>query len=189
MNKAVFFDKDGVLNIDKSFQEGWQDVELYPDSGDVIGYFRSKGYKIFVITNQPVIARGLITEEELIENFRSFEAKILAQNSEAIIDKIYYCPHHPNATIADYRINCECRKPKPGLLLRAAKEFDLNLKDCYMIGDRKSDIIAGYLAGCITIQVQSGMHLEKMIQTDLQIPEKLEPDFVVDQLSEIKSIV
>lgn len=194
MNKAVFFDKDGVLNVDKNLVNESQipeifKVDLIESAADTIAYCRKKGFKIFIITNQTVIARGLINEEELATINKEFERLLLCQNSEAKIDKIYYCPHHPSANIEKYRVICDCRKPKPGLLLKASEEFAINLEESYMIGDRISDIYAGKLAGCKTILLRSGMHDKKLIETDLKLDKDLCSDYIIDSLSEIKGIV
>ena len=188
-NRAIFFDKDGVLNIDKGIQGNKEQAELYAGVGDLIAYFKNKKFKIFVVTNQPVVARGMLTEAELNKLFDEFQKIILAQNKKAIIDKIYYCPHHPNANVEKYRKNCECRKPKAGMLNQAAREFDIDLKNSYMVGDRISDIIAGYLAGCKTVHVMSGKHEEKMIETDLVLNKEVKPDFVISDILRLEDIV
>ncbi len=148
MNRAVFFDKDGVLNIDKGVKHHQNYVDLFPWSGDIIAEFKSKNFKIFVVTNQPAVARGLITEKDLNNAFKQFIEMIKKQNSEALIDRIYYCPHHPDGIIKEYRKVCNCRKPKPGMLLKAAEEYDVDLKNSIMIGDMESDLIAGRAVGC-----------------------------------------
>lgn len=189
MNKAVFFDRDGVLNIDTDYIRNINQVKLYDDTANIIAYCRNKGFKVFVITNQPIIARGWITEDELLELNQKYQDLIYNQNNKAKIDKIYYCPHHPNANVEKYKQNCNCRKPKPQMLLQAQQEFDIDLNNSYMIGDRISDIIAGYLAGCKTIHCLTGKHTEKMIQTDLSIPEDIKPDFIINNISELKGII
>ncbi len=189
MNRAVFFDKDGVLNIDKGVKHHQNYVDLFPWSGDIIAEFKSKNFKIFVVTNQPAVARGLITEKDLNNAFKQFIEMIKKQNSEALIDRIYYCPHHPNGDLKKYREICECRKPKPGMLIRASNEYDIDLNRSYMIGDRISDIVAGHLAGCTTIQFLSGRHHEKEIESDLVLGKNVEPDFTIKNIYNLESIV
>lgn len=192
VNKAIFFDKDGVLNVDKGIlKEPLEilDADIYPYTAGVLSFFRRKGFKIIVITNQTVIARGIVTETELAEGLKLFRQRLIESDEEAVIDKIFYCPHHPEADVPEYRINCECRKPKPGMLLEAAVEFDIDLKKSFMIGDRISDIIAGRLAGCTTIQCLSGRHSEKMIKSDLKLESKVEPDYVINNITELKEII
>ncbi len=188
-NKAVFFDKDGVLNEDNGIVDDMNNLKIFQDAADVIAYFRNMDFKIFVITNQTVVSRGIITEESLNQQFEELQLRLLEQNKEAVLDKICYCPHHPNADVPKYRQTCQCRKPKPGMLLLAAKEFDIDLKESFMVGDRISDIIAGYLAGCKTIQCGTDKYNEPMIETDLKIPEDIKPDFAVMGLSELKEII
>ncbi len=188
-NKAIFFDKDGVLNIDKGIIGTFEDVEFYPGIEDVLAYCRQKGYKIFVVTNQPIVARGIIKEIELKTILDDFKKSLQKLNTEAKIDKIYYCPHHPNADIEKYRKKCSCRKPKPGMLLKAKKEYDIDLSASYMIGDRPSDITAGNLALCKTIQVLSGKHDDKMIETDLILDNDIKPDFVISSILELREVL
>lgn len=114
MYKAIFFDKDGVLSVDKDVYANTYDFELYQFAGDTIAYLRSLNFYIFIVTNQAIVARGLISEKDLNDSFKIFTLQLLKQNQEAQIDDIYYCPHHPNADVEKYRKNCKCRKPKPG---------------------------------------------------------------------------
>jgi D-glycero-D-manno-heptose 1,7-bisphosphate phosphatase len=189
MNKAVFFDKDGILNIDKGILRYKEPLEIFPEVGNLIEYLRNKGFLIIVVTNQPIIARGLIDENTLKKKLKKLEDLILKQNNKAIIEKIYYCPHHPNADKEEYRINCGCRKPKPGMLFEAKKEFNIDMKNSYMVGDRISDILAGQLAGCKTVQCFTGKHNEKIIESDLKIKDKIIPDFSIRKISELKEII
>lgn len=192
MHKAIFFDRDGVLNIDKDRALSFKDIEFYDGIADLIAFCREKSYKIFVVTNQPIIARGLITENDLINLHKDFQNFLLKENNNAVIDKFYYCPHHPNANILDYRKNCDCRKPKPGMILNGAKDFNIDLKNSYMVGDRPSDIIAGYLAGIKTVQCLSGKHTDSLIKTDLQLSEEilnLKPDYTIKNILELRDII
>lgn len=189
MNKAVFFDKDGVLNIDNGIEDNLNFTNLFPWSGDIVAGLRKKGFKIFMVTNQPVVARGLITEKELIKKLERFKKLIRIQNSDAIIDKIYYCPHHPNADLKEYRKSCECRKPKPGMLMKASIEYNIDLSKSFMIGDRISDIIAGHLAGCTTLQFLSGRHNDEEIESDLILDKEIKPDFIISDINELKDII
>lgn len=190
MAKAVFFDKDGVLNIDRGIVKKILSEDIYPEAGEVISRLRELGYKIFVVTNQTVVSRGVLTEKELISNFSDFEKMLKDQNEKAVIDKIYYCPHHPNATVEDYKTNCECRKPRPGMLVKASREYSLDLTKCFMIGDRPSDIIAGKKAGCKTVQILSGKHKDKIIESNMDFSQdELKPDFTIDKISELGGVI
>ncbi|HOD40611.1 MAG TPA: HAD family hydrolase [Candidatus Wallbacteria bacterium] len=185
----MFLDKDGVINVDKGVSGNFEPVELYAHICDLIAEFKSAGFKIFVVTNQPVVARGLMSEDELKIYFEKFRDLILKTNTGAAIDKIYYCPHHPDANDERYRALCECRKPKPGMLLTAAREYGIDLKASYMIGDRMSDITAGSLAGCRTIHFLSGMHTQKAIISDFKPDKEIRPDYTINGLCELRSII
>lgn len=186
-HKAVIFDRDGVLIKDVGNLTEIEEVCLYPKAPEAIKRLHDAGYILIVVSNQAVVARGWITERDVIQINQHIDA-LLRENCGINIDKYYFCPHHPDATIPEYRVDCECRKPKPGMLLRAAKEFTFDLNKCYMIGDRISDIIAGYNAGCMTIQVQTGMHDAEPIQSDA-IDLSIEPDFVCCDLSQAVEMI
>jgi len=189
MNKAIFFDRDGVLNIDKDFITDINQVVLYEKTPDIIAYCRNLGFKTFIITNQAAVARGMMPKDKLLQINEEYKTLLTKQNPDAIIDKIYYCPHHPNANIEEYRINCECRKPHPGMILTASKEFNINLNKSYVIGDRMSDITAGNLVGCKTVHCLTGKHTEKPIISDLKTDETLKPDFLINNISELREII
>ncbi|OHD69331.1 MAG: hypothetical protein A2W19_05320 [Spirochaetes bacterium RBG_16_49_21] len=188
-HKAIFFDKDGVLNKDTGVNPRLTETELYPETGETIAYCRKRGFLTIIVTNQPIVARGIIDEATLNEKIGQYQRMILEQDEHALIDRVYYCPHHPNATVERYRINCECRKPKPGMLLQASQELEIDLRNSYMVGDRISDIIAGKLAGCMTIQCLTGSHNEKMIETDFKIDFRVEPDYFIYSVGELKNII
>lgn len=189
MNKAIFFDRDGVLNIDNDFATDINQIVLYDKTPDIIAYCRNLGFKTFIVTNQTVVARGMITENKLLQINDDYIKLLKKRNHNAIIDKIYYCPHHPNANIEEYRINCKCRKPNPGMILTASEEFNIDLSKSYMIGDRISDITAGNLAGCKTVHCLTGKHAEKLIISDIKTDETIKPDFIINNISELKEII
>lgn len=154
--KAVFLDRDGTINKYKGFIRNPEDFELIPGVSEAIKKLNESGYLVIVVTNQPVIARGEVTYEGLEEIHNRMET--LLGNDGAYVDAIYYCPHHPHkgyeGEIPELKFDCECRKPKPGLLLKAAKDYNISLKDSYIIGDTSNDILAGKNAGCKTILVR-----------------------------------
>lgn len=190
MNRAIFFDKDGVLNEDVELLKNLKLPTINVNACNLISYFRRKNFKIFIVTNQPIVARGIITELELKKYLDNFLSLLLTINSNAYVDKIYYCPHHPNANVLEYRLNCNCRKPKPGMLITAKEEFNIDLNSSFLIGDRISDIISGYLAGCKTIHYLSGKHNEKLIETDLNIDfNDIKPDFRVTLIDQVIDII
>ena len=148
--KAIFLDRDGTLNKDVGFLTDIEKLELIMDAGKAVKKINDSGYLAIVITNQPVIARGEVDFPELDVIHSKLET-LLGKNG-AYLDAIYYCPHHtdkgfPGERIA-YKCICDCRKPNPGLFLQAAKDFNIDLSQSYMIGDSNRDIEAGKNAGC-----------------------------------------
>ncbi len=147
--RAIFLDRDGTINKYVGFLRNIDDFELIPGAADAIRLINENGYLAIVVTNQPVIARGEVTWNELYEINRKMST--LLGQSGAYLDGIYICPHHPDKGFAgerpEYKIGCNCRKPKPGLLFKAAHDFNIDLKKSYMIGDSDRDIGAGQNAG------------------------------------------
>lgn len=148
--KAIFLDRDGTVNRYVGFLTHIEDMELVKGAAEAIRRINESGYLAVIVTNQPVIARGEVSEQELAEIHRKLET--LLGNEGAYVDDIFYCPHHPHKGYAgerpEYKIECECRKPKPGLLLQAAEKYHIDLQDSWMIGDGIADMEAGLRAGC-----------------------------------------
>lgn len=139
-NKALFLDRDGTLNIEKNYVYKIEDFDFVDGIIELIKTYQQKGFLIFIITNQAGIARGFFTEQDyqhltdwMINKLKSFDIQIA---------KVYHCPHHPDVTG-----ECKCRKPKPGMILQAINEFNINPSESVLIGDKKSDILAGQNAG------------------------------------------
>lgn len=147
--KAIFLDRDGTINKYVGFLRNIDDFELIEGIAEAIKLINQSGYLAIVVTNQPVIARGEVTWEELNEIHKKM-ATLLGREG-AYVDGIYICPHHPDKGFEgerpEYKIDCDCRKPKPGLLLQAAKDFNIDLPESYMIGDSRRDVEAGENAG------------------------------------------
>lgn len=150
--KAVFLDRDGTINKYIGFLKDIDDFELIDGVASAIKAINVSGYLAIVVTNQPVIARGEVSFEELQEIHNKMETLLGEQG--AYVDAIYYCPHHPHKGYEgerpELKIECDCRKPKPGMLLQAAKDFNIDLEHSWMIGDGENDITAGKNAGCHT---------------------------------------
>lgn len=153
--KAIFLDRDGTINRYVGYLRNIDDFEILPGAAEAIQKINQSGYLAIVITNQPVIARGEVTASELDEIHKKMET-LLGQNG-AFLDAVYYCPHHPDkgfsGEIPELKIDCECRKPKPGLLYQAAKDFNIDLSQSWMVGDGWRDIKAGKNAGCKTAYI------------------------------------
>lgn len=147
---AVFLDRDGVISKEVDLLCKPEQLELIEGVGEAIRYINGKGYLAIVVTNQPVIARNLCSLEEL--DFIHAKLETLLGHERAYVNAIYYCPHHPDSGYPEerkeYKIKCDCRKPAPGMLLKAAKDWNIDLSQSYMIGDRPSDVKAGENAGC-----------------------------------------
>jgi len=158
-NRAVFLDRDGVINeiiyhqemgiIDSPFTV--EQFKLLPNVGEAINKFHNLGFKVIIISNQPGIAKNHFTMD-VFEGIKNKMKKELSKTG-SFVDAEYYCFHHPEAKLKKYRKVCDCRKPKPGMLLKAAEEHDIDLKISWMIGDGITDIQAGSMAGCKTILI------------------------------------
>lgn len=164
--KAVFLDRDGTINKYVGFLRNIDDFELIDGVSEAIKRINQSGYLAIVVTNQPVIARGEVTWEELNEIHRKM-ATLLGRDG-AYVDAIYICPHHPDKGFEgerpEYKIDCDCRKPNPGLLLQAAKDFNIDLSKSIMIGDSDRDVEAGEAAGCKTcINIKNKLLNENII--------------------------
>ena len=150
--KAIFLDRDGTINKYVGFLRNIDDFELIDGVSEAIKKINESGYLAIVVTNQPVIARGEVTIEQLNEIHNKMET--LLGKDGAYLDAIYYCPHHPHkgyeGEIPELKIDCDCRKPKPGMLLKAADDFNIDLTKSWMIGDSENDVLAGKAAGCKT---------------------------------------
>jgi D,D-heptose 1,7-bisphosphate phosphatase len=166
--KAVFLDRDGTINTFNGFVTRPEDFELLDGAAEAIKKINSLGYLAIIITNQPVIARGEVDFETLNLIHMKMEADLGKQG--AYIDDLFYCPHHPDKGFSgerpEYKIDCDCRKPKPGMLLQAAEKYNIELSRSFMVGDDKRDIQAGINAGCIPVFISNNGHFEdKNIKT------------------------
>lgn len=161
--KAIFLDRDGVLLADKGYVVDTSQIQILPRVPEALTLLKSAGYLLVLVTNQAVVARGLLSESQLTDIHADLQRK-LAQSKSPCLDAIYACPHHPNATDPAYRQICDCRKPSPGMLLHALRDHNIDPFQSFMIGDRSSDILAGRSAGCKTVQVLCGRHLDEPIE-------------------------
>ena len=151
--KAIFLDRDGTINKYVGFLRKEEVFELLPGVAEAIKRINKSGYLAVVVTNQPVIARGEVTFEGL-ETIHNKMETLLGMEG-AYLDGIYFCPHHPHSgydgEVKELKIDCDCRKPKPGMLLKAAEDLNIDLSQSYMVGDGENDIKAGKAAGCKTV--------------------------------------
>lgn len=161
--KAIFLDRDGTINQYVGFLRNTGQFELLEDVPEAIRKINESGYLAIVVSNQPVIARGEVTYQQLEEINNKMET--LLGKEGAYLDAIYYCPHHPHkgyeGEVPELKIDCECRKPKAGMLIRAAKEYNIALENSWMIGDSEIDILAGKNAKCKTALITKEDHFEQ----------------------------
>jgi len=143
-NKAIFIDRDGTINVNVEYLDNPEDFQMYPGVGEGIKLLKDSGYKIIIITNQSGLARGYFSEETLDKIHERMKKELYEKG--ATIDGIYICPHHPDE-------NCDCRKPKTGLLEKAITDFNIDPEKSYFIGDRMLDVEAGHKIGAKTALV------------------------------------
>jgi len=155
---AAFIDRDGVINAELGYVGHPEDFHLLPYAVDGLTRLAEHGYALVVVTNQAGIAKG-IYDEAAYESLTSHMVALLQAHGVQLA-AIYHCPHHPHGSVARYAIECDCRKPAPGMLLRAAADLGLDLARSVLVGDKPSDTAAGRAAGVqLTVLVKSGHHL------------------------------
>lgn len=148
-------DRDGVLNKDPPhYAHRLDQLELIPRSGTAVKILNDQDYLVIIISNQSGVAKGYYTEDDVSVFNNALLLRI--QEFGGMVDAVYYCPHHPDAKIEKYKLDCHCRKPGSGMIIQAAKEHNIDLQKSYVIGDKWSDIEAGKNAGCQTILVLTG---------------------------------
>jgi len=182
VQRCVFLDRDGVLVEDQGLLTKAEDIRILPGVPEALALLHGAGFALVVVSNQAVVARGLLSEADLLTLQGAVESHLRAAGAPAL-DGFYYCPHHPSATLAAYRLDCPCRKPRPGLLLRAAEELNLDLPASYMVGDRPTDLQAGHRSGCRSIWVQSGRHGDPPIESSDALDDGIAPAHVCDSLA------
>ena len=168
--RAIFLDRDGTINQYVGFLINIDEFRLINGAAEAIRDINGSGYLAIVVTNQPVIARGEVSYKEL-EMIHSKMETLLGQQG-AYLDDIYICPHHPHkgydGEIQELKVECSCRKPKPGLLLEAAEKYNIDLAASWIIGDRETDILAGKQAGCKTALIGTGNYGQDMTVASLK---------------------
>lgn len=152
--RAVFLDRDGTINVDVGYPRRWDDIRIYPYAFEAVRSLKEAGFLIVVVTNQSGIGRGLLSEADLAEIHRRMAAEFARRGVP--LDAFYYCPHYAASDVAAYGIDCACRKPAPGLGLRAAADLDIDLGRSYMVGDKAEDVLFGTGLGATSILVRTG---------------------------------
>jgi D-glycero-D-manno-heptose 1,7-bisphosphate phosphatase len=179
-NRAIFLDRDGTLVHKREYPARPEDLVLFDDTLDYLRRLKLSGFKLIVVTNQSGLARGYFSLQDLDRMHRHLSELLRA--SGAAIDAIYYCPHHPDGVDKQWSMSCNCRKPKPGMILRAQTEWQVSLEQSWFIGDTLDDVEAGNRAGCQTILVNSRLDMDRLARLR-------NPGFVVDSTAEALSIV
>lgn len=179
INEIVYWPELGILDSPLNPDQ----FKLLPEVPEAIQGFNQHNIKVIVVSNQPAIAKGKMTMQLFEEMSAKMKRELMERNAR--IDGDYYCFHHPEAKLVEYKTNCNCRKPKPGLILQAAKNFDLELSECYAIGDSLTDVIAGDVAGCTTFLIGNlKCDICKYIQ-DLGV----KPNYIVRNLYQAYQII
>jgi D-glycero-D-manno-heptose 1,7-bisphosphate phosphatase len=187
LTQAIFLDRDGIINamvyqpefglIDSPANP--DEFVLLPGVGEAVKQINQMGFLAIVISNQPGVAKGKFTLDLLEATKQKMYQELAAY--DAHLDAVYYCLHHPDAAVPAYRVKCDCRKPRPGLLLQASEEWGIALQDSYFVGDGISDIVAGHYAGCKTFLVNS----RKCYICDELARQQVEPDFIAKNLADV----
>jgi len=180
-NKAIFLDRDGTLIEDPGYINDPGQVKLMDGAAEALIELRAMGYKLVVVSNQSTVARGIITEKVLGEIHNRLE-QLLAEK-HASLDRIYYCPYHPDGVVPKYRKESDLRKPKPGMLQLASRELSLDLDKSWIIGNSSRDVEAGLLAGCRTILIG---HASQNVPSEFS---EVEPDFKAVNIKEAVNII
>jgi D-glycero-D-manno-heptose 1,7-bisphosphate phosphatase len=151
---AIFFDRDGTLVEEAGYLDRLERLVFFPYSVDAVKLSNRGGFAVVIVTNQAGVARGIFKESFVGEAHRHIASRLELGGGH--VDGFYYCPHHPEAVIAEFRQDCDCRKPRPGLFTRAAQEQNLDLASSFVVGDRWHDLQAGQRVGARGVLVRTG---------------------------------
>jgi D-glycero-D-manno-heptose 1,7-bisphosphate phosphatase len=177
--RAVFLDRDGTINVEVGYLSRPEDFALIDGSGPAIRRLNEAGFLVVVVSNQSGVARGYFGEEAVARVNETMVAEL--ERFDARLDAIYYCPHYPEGTVEAYRRRCGCRKPEPGMVLKAREELDIDVSGSYVVGDHRGDILLAKNVGARSILVVTGHGTEEL---DKLRDEGVEPDYVADNLAQ-----
>ncbi len=180
MNKAVFLDRDGTVNEEVGYLRDLKQLKLIPGAGAAIRRLNEAGFKVVLVTNQSGVARGYFSESFVQETHALLEQ--LLKNDGARLDGIYYCPHHPTAGNSRFTTECNCRKPGTGMIDRAARDLNVDMKKSYVVGDKWSDVELGQRAGARTILVKSGFAPDS--EGNLRPGHLMDPELIAGSITE-----
>ncbi len=182
--RAVFLDRDNTIIANDGYLGDPSQVKLFPGAAAAIASLRRLGYRIVVVSNQSGVARGIF-DEAAVESVNQEMIRQLKQQAAAHVDASYYCPYHPEAVVPEYKLDHEWRKPRPGMLKAAREDFNLDLAQCWMIGDQPRDVAAGAAVGCRTILLSDP---EKQLEANDNVP-AITPNFIVRTLADAARII
>jgi D,D-heptose 1,7-bisphosphate phosphatase len=180
-SRAVFLDKDGTLVEDVPYNVDPEWIRLMPGAAEGLRALQAAGFRLIVVSNQSGVARGFFPEEALGPVEKRLQE--LMAEAGATLAGFYYCPHHPQGAVPAYAVACSCRKPQPGLLLRAARDHDIDMPASWFVGDILDDVEAGRGAGCRTVLIDNGHETEWVLSPQRQ------PDYVAANLTEAAGII
>lgn len=173
ISRAVFLDRDGTINEEVDHLHDVRDLRILPGVAEAVQILNKRGYRVIVITNQSVVAKGIATTRTVADIHGAIKTHLA--KSGAMIDAFYFCPHHPEGSVEEYAIACDCRKPKTGMITRAADDFNIDLAKSFLVGDTTGDILTGNRAGVKTVLVKTGYAGRDGLHDAI-------PDFVADDL-------
>jgi len=165
--QAVFLDRDGTINVEKDYLYRPEEFEFIPGAAEAIRRLNRAGFLVVVVTNQSGVARGYYTEHEVLQLHRHIEQLLF--RADARIDAWYYCPHYPSGQ-HPYNLDCDCRKPRTGMLEQAARDLGIDLSRSWMVGDKQVDVEAGVAAGCRPLLVLTGYGADASPQVSSMVP-------------------
>ena len=174
--QAVFLDRDGTVIEEVGYLGRGDGVVLLPGAARAIRTLKENDFLVVVVSNQSGVGRGYFSETDIEKVHRKLSTDLASEGTE--VDAFYYCPHHPQADIETYRVDCGCRKPKPGMLRQAARELDIDLAGSFVVGDKLTDMEAGHRAGCHPVLVLTGYGREELDGVN----DSTQPDFVASDL-------
>jgi len=181
--RAVFLDRDGTINIEKHYLHRPQDFEFIPGAPEAIKKLKDAGYLVVVVTNQSGVGRGYYTLADVDTLHAHIQRELAAHQTS--IDAFYACPHHPSDALDEFRVDCDCRKPEPGMILTAAEDLGIDLDESYIVGDKRADIEAGRASGCTPLLVRTGYgqrELNKLVDPDFMVFDSIRDaaDFIIN---------
>jgi len=178
-DRAVFLDRDGTINEEIGYLHAIEQLRFIDGAPAAIARLNAAAFKVIVVTNQAGVARGYYEEDSVRRLHRAMQEQL--RKYDARIDGFYYCPHHPDNGVGEYKIDCRCRKPKPGMLEHAARDLGVDLGGSFVVGDRISDLEAGRAAGCRLVLVRTGYGRDS--ERELA-GHDLRPDFIAFDVAE-----